>query len=86
MKQRRRRKRPWNVGTVAHLGGVATRERLTPEERRHNARRAAFARWVDVPVEARVDAARKAVTARWAAWRAAGKPPIKRRRRRKEKL
>ena len=65
-------KRKWNVGAVAHLGGIATRERLTAEERRHSAQRAAFARWANVPAEERSAITRKAVQVRWARARAKG--------------
>jgi len=56
----------FRIAKVAHLGGIATREKLTPEERAASARKAARARWRRTPKAARSEAARKAVLARWA--------------------
>ncbi len=60
-----RRKR-FSVAEVAHLGGIARRNVLTPEERAASARQAVLARWKRTPKAARQEAARKAVQARWA--------------------
>lgn len=60
------RKKRWSVGQVAHLGGAATRDKLTAEQRKASARRAALARWEKTPKPERSEGARKAVLARWA--------------------
>lgn len=38
-------KRPMTVREMAQLGGKATAEKLTPEQRKESARKAARARW-----------------------------------------
>jgi len=61
------------------LGGFARRLALSPERRSDIARNAVQARYRKASKAARVRAARKAIAARWAAWRRAGKPKIVRR-------
>ena len=60
------RKRPFRIADVAHLGGIARRERLTDEERSESARQAVIARHQRSTKKQRQEAARRAVQARWA--------------------
>ena len=66
MRRKMRARKPFSVGDVAHLGGQATREKLTPAQRTAIARAAAVARWAKTPAKVRSEPARKAVLARWA--------------------
>ena len=61
-------------------GGLAKNRALSAEERAQVARHAVAGRWKRSTKQERQSAARKAARARWAAWRAAGKPPIRRRK------
>ena len=45
MKANKRQKKPKTISEMARLGGLATAKKLTAEERRQYARRAAKARW-----------------------------------------
>jgi len=60
------RKKVFRIADVAHLGGIARRERLSAEERSESARHAVQARHKRSTKRQRQDAARKAVLARWA--------------------
>jgi hypothetical protein len=60
------RKRPFRVADVASLGGIARREKLTPEQRSASARKAALARHMRSTKGQRSEAMRRAVQARWA--------------------
>lgn len=44
-KKRRNKKNPMTIKEMASLGGKATAKKLTPQQRKASARRAAQARW-----------------------------------------
>ena len=63
-----------------HRGGVSRARRLSRTRRREIASQGAFALNASRTYEERKAHARRAVAARWAAWRAAGKAKITHRR------
>jgi hypothetical protein len=66
-------KQLFRIADVAHLGGVARRKALTPEQRSMIARNASLAKHRRLTKQQRSEAARQAVLARWKQYRAAKK-------------
>ena len=72
-------------GKRGQAGGRARARQLSRTRRREIARMGGYAVHEQRTPAERQAAARKAIAARWAAWRAAGQPPIKRRRRKEKR-
>ena len=63
------KKKPFRIADVAHLGGMARRDKLTLAQRAEISKNASLARWKKIPKAERQELARRAVLARWKAVR-----------------
>jgi hypothetical protein len=62
-------KRAFRIAQVAHLGGIARRERLSAAARSESARHASLAKHRRLTKAERAASARRAAQVRWMRWR-----------------